>query len=75
MPETIKLFCSKKKINRQNKNGKNVLSLAAVEIGTKSLVHNQYQQKCDVLNTFVPNKSLIEILNRKYITLNLFILL
>ena len=57
----MKLFWKHKKINRQNKKREKVLSLEVVEIVLVlcNLVHNQYQQKHDVLYTFTPNKSCV----------------
>ena len=54
-PEKIKLFGSTKKINRQNK--KRSLELVEVVLVQCSLVNNQYQQRSEVLYTFIPNKS------------------
>ena len=53
------------KINRQSKKGEKVPSLEVVEIVLVlcNLVHNQYQQKHDVLYTFTPNKSCASFLN------------
>ena len=54
-PETMKLFSSTKKINRQNKN---VRSLEVVEV-----VDNKSQQKFAVFYTFTPSKSYAYLLN------------
>ena len=64
-PETMKLFWKHKKVNRQNKKGEKVPSLEVVEIVLVlcNLVHNQYQQKYDILYTFTPNKSCAYFLN------------
>ena len=58
-PETMKLFGSTKKLIDKTKNGEKVQSLGAVEVVLVqcNLVDNQYQQKCEVLYTFTPNKS------------------
>ena len=66
-PETVKLFWKHKKINRQNKKGEKVPSLELVEIVLVicNLVHNQYQEKHDVLYTFTPNESCACFLNVK----------
>ena len=47
------------------KDGKNVPSLEVVEIVLVqcNLVNNQYQQKSEVLYTFMPNKSYAYLLN------------
>ena len=57
-PETMKLFGRTKKLIGKTKNGENVLSLEVVHVVLVqyNLVHNQYQQKSEVLYTFVPNK-------------------
>ena len=55
----MKLFGSTKKLIDKTKNGEKVQSLGAVEVVLVqcNLVDNQYQQKCEVLYTFTPNKS------------------
>ena len=63
-PETIKLFGSTKKINRQNKKKENVPSLEVVEVLVQcNLVDNQYPQKSEVLYTLTPNKPYAYLLN------------
>ena len=54
-----------KKIIDKMKDGKNVPSLEVVEIVLVqcNLVNNQYQQKSEVLYTFMPNKSYAYLLN------------
>ena len=64
-PETMRLFGSKKKLTGKTKNEENVPSLEVVEsvLVQCNLVDNQYQQKCEVLYTFTPNKSYDCLLN------------
>ena len=64
-PETMKLFGSTKKLTDKTKNGENVPSLEVGEvvIVLYNLVDNQYQQKSEVLYTFIPNKSYASLLN------------
>ena len=63
-PETMKLFGSKKKINK-TKNWENMpsLELAEVVLVRCNLEDNQYQQKSKVLYTFMSNKSYAYLLN------------
>ena len=49
-PETVKLFDSAKKLIDKIQNGENVSSREVVLVQF-SLVHNQYQQKSEVLYT------------------------
>ena len=65
VPETIKLFGSTKKSIDKTKNGENVTSLEVIEVvlAQFNLVHNQYQQKSELLYTFTPNKSYAYLLN------------
>ena len=56
----MKLFGSTKKLIDKTKNGENVPSLDVVAV---VLVDNQYQQKYEVLYTFMPNKSYAYLLN------------
>lgn len=54
------LFYQRNKKNIKNtNNGKNVPSLEVVEVNLIqcNLGYNQYQQKCEVLYNFTPNKS------------------
>ena len=64
-PEKIKLFGSTKKLTDKRKNGENVPSLELVEVVLVhcNLVNNQYQQRSEVLYTFIPNKSYGYLLN------------
>ena len=64
-PETIKLFSSTKKLTEKTKYGENVSRLEVVEVILVQCnsVHNQYQQKSEVLYTFTPNKSYAYLLN------------
>ena len=64
-PKAMKLFGSAKKINRKNKNGEKVPSLEVAEVVLVlcNLVHNQYQQKSELLCTFTPCKSYTYLLN------------
>ena len=50
-PETMRLFGSTKKLIDKAKNGEKVPSLDVVEVALVqcSLVHNQYQQKSELL--------------------------
>ena len=63
--ETMKLFGSTKKLIDKTKNRENVPSLEVVEVVLVqyNLVNNQYQQKSEVLYTFLPNKSYSYLLN------------
>ena len=63
-PETMTLFDStkKKKNNRQNKE-RTSLEVIEVVLVQCNLVYNQYQQKSEVLYTFMPNKSYGYLLN------------
>ena len=63
-PETMKLFCSTKKLIDKTKNGEKVISLEVVEVVLVqcNLVDNQYQQKSEVLHTFTPNKYYVYLL-------------
>ena len=58
-PETMKIFCSTKKLMDKSKNGEDVPSLEAVEVILVqcNLVDNQYKQKSEVLYTFMLSKS------------------
>ena len=65
MPETMKLLGGiKSKINK-DKNGKNVshLEFSEVILIHCNIVNNDYQQDSRVLYTFVPNKSLGQLLD------------
>ena len=59
MPEIMKLFGSSKKLILKTKNGENALILEVVGefIVQCNLVGNQYQQKSQVLYTFMLDKS------------------
>ena len=61
----MKLFGSTKKLIEKTKNGENVPNLKVVEVVLVkcNLVHNQYQQKSEVFDTFMPNKSYVYLLN------------
>ena len=61
----MKLCGSTIKLIGKAKNGENVASLEVVEVVLVqcSLVDNQYQQKSEVLYTFMPNKSYGYLLN------------
>ena len=56
-PETMKLFRSTEKLIDKTKNREKVPSLEVVEVVLiqYNLVDNQYQQKFEVLYTFMPN--------------------
>ena len=58
-PETLKLVGSTNKLIRKIKNWENFPSLEVVEVVLVqyNLAGNQYQQKSEVLYTFMPNKS------------------
>ena len=64
-PETMKLYGSTKKLVDKTKNGENSPSLEVVEalLVQFSLEDNQYQQKSEVLCTFMPSKSYAYLLN------------
>ena len=64
-PETMKSFDSKQKLIDKTENGKNIRSFEVVEVVLVqcNLVDNQYQQKSEVLYTFMPNKSYGYLLN------------
>ena len=57
-PETMKLFCSTKKLIDKTKIGDKVPSLDVFEVVLVqcNLVDNQYQNKSEILYTFAPNK-------------------
>ena len=59
MPEILKLFGSTKKLIDEIKNGQKVPNLEVVEVALVqcNLVDSKYQQKSEVLYTFIPNKS------------------
>ena len=61
----MKLLGSTKKLIDKTKSGKNIPSLEVVEVVLVhcNLVDNQYQQKSEVLYTFMPNKSYAYLLN------------
>ena len=64
-PETMKILQSAKcKINK-DKNGENVphLEITEVVLAHSNTVNNRYQQSSRVLHTFVPNKSLRQLLH------------
>ena len=64
-PETTKTFgCTKKKLIDKTKNGENVPSLEVVLVQC-NLIDKQYQQKFEVLYTYVSNKSFIYLSNVK----------
>ena len=54
-PETLRLFGSTKKLIDKTKNGENVPSLEAVEtvLVQYNLEYNEYQQKSEVIYTFI----------------------
>ena len=56
---------AQKKINKKTKYGENVPSLEVVGVVLNqcNLVDNQYQQKSEVLYTFMPNKPFAYLLN------------
>ena len=56
MPETMKLFGSIKKLTDKTKNGVKLLGVVEVVLVQCKLVDNQYQQKSEVLYTFMPGK-------------------
>ena len=73
----MKLLGSTKSKRRKNKNGENVPYLEITEVvwGHVNVVNNSYQQNSTVLSTFVPNKSLrqlLDILPENFIFLKLF---
>ena len=62
----MKLFDSTKKLIDKIKNGENVLSLEVVEVVLVqyNVVDNQYQQKSELLFTFMSNESYTYSLNK-----------
>ena len=65
MSKTMKLFGSTKKLIDKIKNGENIPNFEVDEVVLvqRNLVDNQYQQKSEVLYTFMPNKSYAYLLN------------
>ena len=65
MLETMKLFGTTKILTEKTKTGENVSSIEVLEVALVqcNLVDNQYQQKSEVLYTFMPNKSYAYMLN------------
>ena len=59
IPESMKLFASTKKLTGKTKNRENIPSIEVVEIVLVQCteVDNQYQQKSEVLYTFILNRS------------------
>ena len=59
------MFVSTKQLIGKTKNGENVPSLEVVKVVLVqcNLVDNQYQQKCEVLYAFMPNKFYAYLLN------------
>ena len=55
-PETMKLFGSIKKLTDKTKNKVKLLGVVEVVLVQCKLVDNQYQQKSEVLYTFMPDK-------------------
>ena len=57
-PETMKLFGNTKKLTDKTKKGEKVPRLDIVEVVLVqgNLVDNLFQQNCEVLHTFPPNK-------------------
>ena len=64
-PEAVKLFGSTKTLIYKTINGEKLPSLEVVEVVSVqcNLVDNQYQQKSEVLYTFLPNKFYAYLLN------------
>ena len=64
-PKTMKLLGSTKSKLTENENSENVLHLEITEVVLIhcNIVNNNYQQYSRVLYTFVPNKSLHQLLN------------
>ena len=62
----MKLFDSTKKLIDKIKNGENVLSLEVVEVVLVqyNVVDNQYQQKSELLFTFMSSESYTYLLNK-----------
>ena len=62
-PETMKLLGSTKSKITEDKNGENVPYLKITEVLIHcNVVNNSYQQNSGVLHTFIPNKSLGQLL-------------
>ena len=78
MPETMKLLGStKSKITKDDENGEKVPNLEITEVVLIhcNIVNNEYQQASRVLYTFVPNKSLSQLLDialKNFIFLKIF---
>ena len=61
----MKLFGSAKKLMEKTKNGENVpiFEVVKVVLVQHNIVQHQYQEKSEVLYTFMPNKSFEYLLN------------
>ena len=61
----MKLFCCTKKLIGKTKYRENVSSLEVVEVVSVqfNLLDNKYQQKSEVLYTFIPNKFYFYLIN------------
>ena len=64
-PERMKLFGNTKKLIDKTKNGEKVPNFEVVEVVLVkcNLVDNQYQEKSEILYTFISNKSYAYLLN------------
>ena len=74
-PEMMKLLGSTKSKITKNESGENAFSLEITEIVHCCIVNNYYQQNTRALYTFVPNKSLrqlLDILPKNFIFLKPF---
>ena len=63
MPQTMKLLVSTEKKIDKDKNGENLPRLEITEVVNCNMVNNDYQQDSRVLYTFVPSKSLGQLLD------------
>ena len=65
MPEAMKLLRRSEKNTNRNKNGESAphLEITEVKLVHCNIVNNVYQRNSRVLYTFVPNKSLVQLLD------------
>ena len=63
MPQTMRLLVSTEKKIDKDKNGENLPRLEITEVVNCNMVNNDYQQNSRVLYTFVPSKSLGQLLD------------
>ena len=63
MPQTMRLLVSTEKKIDKDKNGENLPRLEITEVVNCNMVNNDYKQNSRVLYTFVPSKSLSQLLD------------